>query len=450
MPNGGQIINLSSMDKITGMDRDDEGYILHVQPGAILQTVNGAIDSRRFDDSLWDDNSKNTLKEFKRDKPHFFSPDPTETTASIGGMIACNSSGARSFRYGPVRDHLEYIGVILAGGDGIKLKRERDRAKEDSFTLETEQGRIIEGSIPSYEFPGLKNASGYYSKKNMDMIDLFCGSEGTLGVIYEAGIRLIKKPGFTMGILFFFTREDNALIFTRIARDGKIDPVAVEYFDEGALRLLREYRSGSVRIKDFDKNYRACVYLEFDSDDEGDIYDRMVMAGKEALTLGSKENRAAVSPWMMDSMRSFRHRIPEICNGIIDDRKKTDVRITKLGTDMAVFDEDFFDTMEMYREDTKKGGFETCIFGHIGDNHVHVNILPRNMDEYERGRELYTRWAEIVSKKGGSVSAEHGIGKLKTKYLEMMYGMDNINEMKRIKELFDPRICLNRGNLFEV
>lgn len=104
--------------------------------------------------------------------------------------------------------------------------------------------------------------------------------------------------------------------------------------------------------------------------------------------------------------------------------------------------------MRMYREGLAQAGLEYVIFGHIGNNHVHVNILPRNMDEYEQGKALYLAWAKQVVAMGGSVSAEHGIGKIKTGFLNVMYGSDGIMKMKRLKELFDSDNLLNPGNLF--
>jgi D-lactate dehydrogenase (cytochrome) len=87
------------------------------------------------------------------------------------------------------------------------------------------------------------------------------------------------------------------------------------------------------------------------------------------------------------------------------------------------------------------------MFGHIGNNHIHVNILPRSTEEYKRGRQLYQGWAAEVVALGGSVSAEHGIGKLKTELLHRMYGDGGIEEMRRVIQVFNPDGRLNRGNV---
>ena len=117
---------------------------------------------------------------------------------------------------------------------------------------------------------------------------------------------------------------------------------------------------------------------------------------------------------------------------------------------MAVPDAMLEDVMHLYRTTLRETGVESVIFGHIGNNHVHVNILPRNMEDYIKGKALYGKWAEAVLKMGGTVSAEHGIGKMKISLLKKMIGEKGIEEMKGIKRTFDPEWRLNIGNLFEI
>ncbi len=93
-------------------------------------------------------------------------------------------------------------------------------------------------------------------------------------------------------------------------------------------------------------------------------------------------------------------------------------------------------------------GLESVIFGHIANNHLHVNILPNSLEEYERGKALYLCWAEEIVARGGSISAEHGIGKLKVPFLQLMYGEQGVEQMRQLKGLFDPQLMLNPGNLF--
>ena len=115
---------------------------------------------------------------------------------------------------------------------------------------------------------------------------------------------------------------------------------------------------------------------------------------------------------------------------------------------MSVPNDCLEEILSMYRKDLFAGGFQSAAFGHIGDNHIHVNIIPRSNEEYARGKALYSRWAQNVVKMGGSVSAEHGIGKLKVWLLKELYSPCQIDAMHQLKKLFDPEEQLNSGNIF--
>jgi D-lactate dehydrogenase (cytochrome) len=115
---------------------------------------------------------------------------------------------------------------------------------------------------------------------------------------------------------------------------------------------------------------------------------------------------------------------------------------------MAVPDQALDCVLAMYREGLEAEGLESVMFGHIGNNHLHVNILPRTLQEYNEGKDLYLEWARQVVALGGTVSAEHGIGKFKVALLREMFGETGIHEMREVKRVFDPGGKLNRGNLF--
>jgi len=150
----------------------------------------------------------------------------------------------------------------------------------------------------------------------------------------------------------------------------------------------------------------------------------------------------------LEKLKAFRHAVPEAVNLLIDERRRKEPSLTKLGTDLAVPDASLEDVLRLYRATLADTSLEYVMFGHIGDNHVHVNIIPNSAAEYELGRELYGEWARAVMRMGGTVSAEHGIGKLKKSLLRQMYGEEGIREMMRVKQAFDPADLLNRGNLF--
>lgn len=155
----------------------------------------------------------------------------------------------------------------------------------------------------------------------------------------------------------------------------------------------------------------------------------------------------AEQPKELERLKDFRHALPEAVNLIIDQRRRTEPGLIKLGTDMAVPDEALKRVLEIYLRDLRGSDLHYVLFGHIGNNHIHVNILPRSQEEYQRGRQLYRGWAEEVVNMGGTVSAEHGIGKLKTELLQRMYGESGVEQMRRVIAVFNPDGRLNRGNI---
>lgn len=438
VPEGGGILNLS---RLNSMRLCDSGTtLLEVGPGVLLSEVQAVTEAHNL----------------------LFPPDPTENSASIGGMIGANASGALSFAYGPTRKWIESLRLVLADGSRLALRRGERKARGRHFTLVTEQGREICGMLPSYNLPRVKNAAGYYAADDMDLIDLFVGMEGTLGVITAAQLRLMARPACMCGLTVFLPSLASALSFVRLARGETVDgltglatrPVAIEYFNHDTLNLLRRMKSegkGAGAIPGLLPRYHTAIYLEYHGEDGEAVETAAVTAIEAAAALGGNDGDTwyASTPRDLASQKSFRHAAPESVNMLIGERQRTDPAIAKLGTDMSVPDAALEQVMAMYRDGLTEAGLESVIFGHIGNNHLHVNILPRNRAEYDRGKSLYQRWARSVVALGGSVSAEHGIGKLKRPMLRLMLGDEGIAQMRILKNLFDPGLVLNPGVLFE-
>jgi D-lactate dehydrogenase (cytochrome) len=142
-------------------------------------------------------------------------------------------------------------------------------------------------------------------------------------------------------------------------------------------------------------------------------------------------------------MREFRHQLPVLVNEWLARHQQR-----KVSTDMAVPDEEFAAMLRFYRETLHACGLQYVIFGHVGDNHVHVNIMPRNENEAAEARAIYMRFARRAVEFGGTISAEHGIGKLKRDYLRLLYGEEHLREMAALKRALDPACILGRGNIF--
>lgn len=456
VPRGGHIMNMSRMNAVTALRREGERFYVTAQPGVVLLNLRKMIARREFDTAGWSEASLAALEALKKAPEQFFPTDPTETTAAIGGMTACNASGARSYRYGPMRPHVTALRCVLADGHTVALRRGQYTADGLHFALPTLEGGAVEGLLPDYEMPRTKNASGYYVAPDMDLIDLFIGSDGTLGVLTELELELVPLPRVSWGVTVFVPDEVAACRYAEAVREQVDCAAAIEYFDPHALDILRQRKAqGGVfaTLPDLQvAGSGAAVFTELHCGEEREAMAALELLGRLAAQCGGDGERSWVARTEPESetLRHFRHAVPESVNSLIDQRKQEHPGITKMGSDMSVPNGRLLEVTAMYRRTLAEEGFQYASWGHIGDNHIHVNILPRNMDEHARAKALFRRWAATVTGMGGAVSAEHGVGKLKAPFLTIMYGTEHIRQMRRLKRCFDPKHQLGRDNLFAV
>jgi D-lactate dehydrogenase (cytochrome) len=218
-----------------------------------------------------------------------------------------------------------------------------------------------------------------------------------------------------------------------------IDATILEYFDENSLKFIAE------KFPETPENVRGAIFFEQETTAENE--DALF---EEWNSLLEKHRAALDESWFTTSeqdhkkMRDFRHALPVAVNERI-------VRYgqRKIGTDMAVPDENFASFLKFYKQKLSESNLDYVIFGHIGDAHLHANILPKTDEEARTAKNLYGRFIAQAIMLGGTISAEHGIGKLKSKYLQVMYGERFINEMAELKKAFDPNGILGRGNIFD-
>ena len=263
VPQGGHVMNLSKMNRVTGMRRSTAGYRIRVQPGVVLSSLRKVLENRMVDYDGWDSASVEAWKAFEKDREFFFPTDPTETSACLGGIVACNASGARSFRYGAARNYVTGLHVILADGSMLRLYRGRFMAEGRSLKLRTEEGREMQLSLPTYQMPRAKNASGYFVEDNMDAVDLLVGSDGTLGVVTEIELQLLPLPPVIWGISCFFASEEPALTFTELVREKIPQAAAIEFFDAAAIEILRKQKKKSTAfsaLPDVEQWVNCCIF----------------------------------------------------------------------------------------------------------------------------------------------------------------------------------------------
>ena len=380
-----------------------------------------------------------------------YPPDPTEWSCYLGGTVATNASGARTFKYGPTRNFIRRLKIALATGDVIDLRRGDVHADEfGMLRLALAGGRSIEARLPSYRMPRTrKHASGYYVAPGMDAVDLFIGSEGTLGVVTEVETKLLPKPEGVLSGTVFFKNEESLLAFVSEARmaslrtregnpSNGINARALEFFDAESLRLLAN------RYTLVPENSAGAIFFEQETTEQTE--ESLLTAWLELL---ERHHALLDDSWFAtnehdrNEMSEFRHQLPVLVNEWLTRHNQR-----KVSTDMAVPDEEFAGMLKFYKETLRASNLQFVIFGHIGDNHVHVNIMPRDESEAARAREIYSQFVERAVRVGGTISAEHGIGKLKRDYLRVLYDEKHLREMAALKRAFDPACILGRGNIF--
>ena len=218
-----------------------------------------------------------------------------------------------------------------------------------------------------------------------------------------------------------------------------LDARALEYFDQESLRFLRQKYA---TIPD-----QAVGAIFFEQETSPATEESLM---NEWLELTERHQALGDQSWFATNeqdhakLREFRHALPVLMNEWFAKYKQR-----KVSTDMAVPDDAFAEMLNFYRDALRGGELRYTIFGHIGDNHVHVNILPRDDEEAAKAWEIYRSFIHSAVELGGTISAEHGIGKLKREYLREMYGDQHLREMAAVKRAFDPAGILGRGNMFD-
>ena len=227
----------------------------------------------------------------------------------------------------------------------------------------------------------------------------------------------------------------------------------MEFLDEKSIKLLKKYKEEQGEasgVPNFPEKIKEIIYTEisFKNEEEFDKIFKELSYVFKKLDISMESTWAGFSKNDLDNMKKFRHALPERINMIIAGKKKDFPQITKVGTDMSVPDEALDEIMEYYTKLLDSSGLEYYIFGHIGNGHLHINIIPNNENELKKGKELYKEFAKKVVSLKGSVAAEHGIGRLKKNFLNIQFTEKEIKMMKEIKNKLDPHWILNPGVLW--
>jgi len=410
-----------------------------------------------------------------------FPPVPTYLGATVGGIIATNAAGAATFKYGTTRDWVQGLTVVLGGGDVIDISR-GDHLLDGSGTF------VVDGSagsrvvpVPTYVMPDVvKRSAGYHAAPAMDLVDLFIGAEGTLGVITSATLRVQPARAGLCYALVPVSDEPRALALVAELRDRSretwrtsdaagIDVAAIEHMDTRSLQILREDGADRKYEVSWPSSAGLLLLMQLELppltpeeayeqissalDDGGPetplarfcrVLDRHGVLDDTELALPGDRKRA-------EQLLGVREAVPAGVNARVGRAKRDiDNRIAKTAADMVVPFEQFGEMMDIYRAGFARVGLDVATWGHVSDGNVHPNVLPRSYEDVEAGKAAILEFGVEVARLGGCPLAEHGVGRhpVKQALLRQLYGDEGIEQMRRVKQALDPQGLLAPGVLF--
>jgi glycolate oxidase len=388
----GVLLSLRAMDRV--IDFDSTRRTMRVEAGANL----------------------GELKRAAAEQGLLFPPDPTsEDDVTIGGAIACNASGARSLRYGATRPWVLGLTVVTAGGEIMELRRQ-----------------------------GLEKNTAGYALAN-EPVDWFVGSEGTLGIIVAAELALIPAPSRVSGLAIPFPDETGALSFVAAARQSAtLGPRCMEYFDDLASEIAADAASSPGRGVSWPGGGRPTVYVEDAGESEPPLDDWLRLAEEQGAVADDMVVYSSAAE--LREARRIRHAIPATMNERGASRRDAGGR--KLSTDWAVPYRLLHEAIQHARALADSVGIAPpVIYGHAGNGHPHENFIAEDGDDLRRVEAVIEETLRFVLSIGGTVAAEHGIGKLKRRWLPLQATPVQLAVMRAVKQALDPEGLLSPGNV---
>jgi D-lactate dehydrogenase (cytochrome) len=412
----------------------------------------------------------------------YYPPAPTFTGAFVGGTVATNAAGAATFKYGTTRDWIETLTVILPTGDVLDIARGAVHAHADGYFEIVLSRGSVRVPVPHYRMPTVpKLSAGYFAAPGMDLIDLFIGSEGTLGVVVNVTLRFVpRRPAWCL-VFVPFSNRAAGFAFVRTLRDAAqqtwstcdprgLDVSAIEHLDARCLELAREggvdKRTGIFWPDDTAIALLVTLELSASLTPEQAFEEiagarepgasdtplgRLCRALEQAGALDHTEIAVPGDLTRMAQLIALREEVPALVNSLVGRAKQDiDARIEKTAGDMIVPFEHLEVLLAGYEREFQERRLDAAVWGHISDGNLHPNVLPRSYAEVEAGREAILAIGRHAIRLGGSPLAEHGVGRsrVKQQLLEELYGHAGIEQMRAVKQALDPKWKLASGVLF--
>lgn len=411
VPSRGHIMNLSRMNKVKFFFLAEDGEaFLKVEPGITLHELRKVIDRQETHLAL------------------FWPPDPSESTATVGGIASTDAKGICCHLYGKAVSYISGIRAVNAEGSIRELERGQSTI-------------VING-------------------KSKDLLDIYMGGEGMYGVITELTLRLIPKPREIWGIGFFFEDQEDGMSCADQVKStsfGKQSAkiAAIEYFDSTIINALEIHKNGLTKRKhspDFAPRMSAMVYVEI----HGDKEEAIAEIAESLMLIGSNFNGDPDKTWAfsgepeIDKMRNFLCAGAETAILHIEKVRCEDPRITKLGIDVGLEKHGLKTWVGRFEEKLQKEKLTAAYLGHIGSSSLHIDILPKNYEEYVKGKALLETWAERFPTSMGNAITSYGIGKLKKSIFLKTVSKAYIQDIIQLKKQLDKNNFWNPGNMIEV
>jgi D-lactate dehydrogenase (cytochrome) len=396
-------------------------------------------------------------------------PVPTYLGATAGGAVATCAAGAATFKYGTVRPWVDGLTVVLANGEVLELARGQRLAS----SLVT---------VPALRVPDVpKCSAGYFLAPDMDLVDLFIGSEGTLGVIAEVVFRTAPAPAARCHALVPVADEEAGIRLVADLRAAAqqtwrsrdplgIDLAAIEHIDARSIAVIREdgidrklditlpTGTGVVLLVELELSGAAASadlwqQLETARDAAADdspmrrfcaVLDRHGALDDAEIALPGNHARAAAFVELREAVPAGVNRRVALA------QQQIDARIYKTAADMIVPFDRFAEMMRVCRRLFAERNLDLAVWGHVSDGNVHPNVMPRSADDVRMGQEAILALGDAVIAMGGSPLAEHGVGRnpIKQELLRRLYGSEGIDAMRAVKLSLDPHGVLAPGVVF--
>jgi D-lactate dehydrogenase (cytochrome) len=410
-----------------------------------------------------------------------YPPAPTFSGAFVGGTVATNAAGAATFKYGTTRDWVEALTVVLPSGDVLDLVRGAARASGGRFQLRLESGTTTV-PVPAYRMPpSPKLSAGYFAAPDMDPIDLFIGSEGTLGVVTSVTLRVLPRRPAICSALVPFPIESAALAFTGALRDAAretwrtcsrrgIDASAIEFMDARSLSIVREDGADLANNIELGPASEAALLVTLELPEgttAAEAFDQIGRASDPArpdtplanfcamlLDAGVFDATAMAMPddtARMSQIAAVREAVPAGVNQRVGLAKRNvDAVIEKAAADVAVPFDRIEELLAAFRSDAAQRGLDAVVWGHLSDGNLHPNVIAGTRDQWFAAREAVAEVGRLAIRLDGVPMAEHGVGRnsIKQALLRDLYGDEGIEQMRAVKRAIDPDWKMAPGVLF--